>query len=85
MENFRDLNLYKDARSILMQTERIKDSIQEIKHKQLQESLLDMLKTCQADLMILLDTVYQVEQCETDSDLNEFLEIYSGYESETVN
>ncbi len=44
-----------------------------------------MLKTCQADLMILLDTVYQVEQCETDSDLNEFLEIYSGYESETVN
>ena len=84
MENISDLNLYEDVRSILMQTERIKDSIQEIKHKQLQESLSDMLKTCQADLMVLLDTAYELELCEGDSDIDELLECFPDI-NETVN
>lgn len=76
MENFKELNLYEDVRSILMQTERIQNSVQEIKHKHLQESLSNMLKNCQADLMVLLDIAYEIKLCETDSDIDELLECF---------
>ena len=79
------LNLYEEVRNILLQTERIQNQIAELKHKRLYEVLSEMLKTCQADLMVFLDTVYELEQCESDSEINELMESYSDCENETVN
>ena len=75
-------SIFEDTRNLLQQTENISNSIKEIRNKKLNEALAAMLKTCQADLMIFLDFVIEVEGCETDSDIEELLESYLVPENE---
>jgi hypothetical protein len=84
MENLKELNIYEAIRSIVLQTERIKNIIQKIKHKPPREVLSKMLKNCQGDLAILLDAAYVLEQCESDFDVNELNKCFPGCESEVI-
>ncbi len=66
-------NIYEQTRNYLLQSEEIEQSISEIKHSKLRQHLTETLKTVQADLLILNETVYNAMMCEDESDLDYFL------------
>lgn len=66
-------NLYEQTRNYLLQSEATERSISEIKHSKLKQHLTETLKTVQADLLILNETVYNAMMCESESELEEFL------------
>jgi hypothetical protein len=53
------------------------------KIKKLRATLTQMLITAQTDLSLLLDAVYEIEQCQTDSETHRILDRYQVLESET--
>lgn len=63
-------NLYEQTRNYLLQSEAIEQSINEIKHKRLKEHLIEMIHTCQADLLILNDFIFEASTCEDETDLD---------------
>ena len=66
--------LYEDFRNILLQTEPINGKLELIKNQQLRQKLIEAYRTIQADLMIMMDYLINAMECETETDLELFLE-----------
>lgn len=73
METEKLNNLYELTRNYLINSEAIERSISEIKNSKLSQHLTETLKTVQADLLILNETVYNAMSCEDETELNDFL------------
>lgn len=66
--------LYEDFRNILLQTEPINNKLEQLTNPLLRQRLIEACRTVQADLMIMMDYLFNVLECETESDLELFLE-----------
>lgn len=77
-----EFQLYGETRNLLQQTERLDTYIKSIRNCKLREILFEILKTCQADLLNFLDTIYQIKQCGTDSEINELLSKFYSPDNE---
>ena len=79
MDSNNVLKLYEGSRSLMVNTEPIAKAIDQITNPQLKEKLFELSRTIQCDLLILTDFLYEVAQCETESDLELLLEINSVF------
>ncbi|MHB8337934.1 MAG: hypothetical protein ACYDEE_11015 [Ignavibacteriaceae bacterium] len=64
--------IYESTRTILLNTEPVSKEIEKISYHLLRDKLLEILRTCQADLLILNDVLIDVMNCESEEDI-EFL------------
>jgi hypothetical protein len=76
--------VYEDCRQLILSTGRIEENISEIKNLKLKNKMLDMIKTVQADLMISIEFIYEVMQCDTETDLESLFDSYNQ-QNEVVN
>jgi hypothetical protein len=76
--------LYESTRNMLQQTEALEKSIKQITHKKLAQVLIELIKNLQADLLVLLDIIWQCENCETKYDVDELIECFSESNNELV-
>ncbi len=67
--------LYEKVRFTLLSTEAIDVSISEIRNKKLKARLDEMLKTCQADMLILAELVFELSTCFDETDIDFVLSI----------
>ena len=68
-------SLYSSCREILLNTEPISKEIERITNPQLRESIKEIFRTAQTDLLILTDFLIEVMNCENESDLEMLLEL----------
>lgn len=73
--------LYEDFRNVLLNTSQIETSISEIKNPKLKRVLLEMFQTSQADLMLICELLYDINNSEIDSDMDLLLNRYQVNES----
>jgi hypothetical protein len=64
--------IYESTRTILLNTEPVSKEIENISNHLLRDKLLEILRTCQADLLILNDVLIDIMNCESENDI-EFL------------
>lgn len=65
--------LFELTRNFLIQSEAISEQISQLKNSKLRQHLTSMLQTCQADLLILNDFLYEASTCE-DSDIDSLID-----------
>lgn len=70
METEKLNSLYELTRTYLIHSEAIEQGINELKNKRLKEHLIEMLHTCQADILIINDFLFEASTCEDETDLN---------------
>lgn len=75
-------NVFESTRDVLVRTELIHKEIKNISHAKLKEKLTEVTRTCQADLLILSDILIGAMECETDSDIMNYLDLDNSYKSE---
>lgn len=68
--------VYEDSRQLLISTGRIEENIAEIQNLKVKYRLSEMIKTVQADLMILIEFLYEINNVDFDSDLEMLLNQY---------
>jgi len=69
--------LYESCRLILMNTEPVSKEIEIIPNSQLREKLFEIFRTAQSDLLILTDILFEIMNCESESDLEILLDLNS--------
>ena len=84
MESNNIQTLYEECRTILINTEPISYKLDFIKQPQLREKLVEMFRTAQSDLMILTNFLYELMNCETESDIEYLIDLY-GDINELIN
>ena len=62
--------IYEETRQILIHTESLTESIKRIANKKLKEKLLENLRTCQADILLLNELLIEVINCSDDNDID---------------
>jgi len=67
--------LYEKVRLFLINTEPIEKSISILKNKKVKAKLDEMLKTCQADMLILAELVFELSTCFDEADIDFVLSI----------
>jgi len=72
------INLYSDCRGLLLSADSISKKIKVIDHQLIKEKLTLLIQTCQADLLIITDFIYELELCENEGDLKLLLETYGN-------
>jgi HAMP domain-containing protein len=69
--------IYEDNRLLLISTGRIEENISEIQNLRVKYRLSEMIKTVQADLMISIEFIYEVMQCDTENEIESLLERFN--------
>lgn len=68
--------LYESSRQELVNSDSLIKEITSINHPQLKERLLEITRTIQADLLILVDYLFELSNCVTDDDIEALLELH---------
>jgi hypothetical protein len=76
--------VYEDSRQLLLSTTRIEENISEIKNLKVKYRLSEMIKTVQADLMISIEFIYEVMQCDSETEIESLIDSYNP-QNEIVN
>ena len=76
MKNLKEqsINLYESTRTLLLNTEPVSKEMEKIYHPLLRNRLLELIRTCQADLLILNDLLIETMNCENEDDIEFFLQ-----------
>jgi len=74
METEKLNSLYENTRQHLQQTETLEQEINELKNKRLKEKLIVMLRTLQADALVISSFILDCSLCEDDSDIDSLID-----------
>jgi len=77
-------SLYETCRTILINTEPISVQLEQVNNPQLKEKLIEIFRTVQSDLMIMTDFLYELMNCESESDIEFLLDLNSDI-NEVIN
>lgn len=72
LENIKQL--YEDSRQLLLNTEPLTEKLTGIRNPQLKEALKEYIYTVQNDLLILTDLLFELFNCEDESEIKFLIE-----------
>lgn len=72
LENIKQL--YEDSRQLLINTEPLNEKLTGINNPQLKETLKEYLHTVQSDLLILTDFLFELFNCEDETEIKFLIE-----------
>jgi len=72
LENIKQL--YEHSRQLLINTETLNEKLTGIIHPQLKETLKEYLHTVQSDLLILTDLLFELFNCEDETEIESLIE-----------
>jgi len=82
LENIKQL--YEDSRQLLLSTEPLNERLTGIRNPQLKETIKEYLQTVQSDLLILTDFLFELFNCEDETEIEFLMETNSDI-NELVN
>jgi len=74
METEKLNNLYEVTRNYLMRSDAIEQRINELKNKRLKGKLIEMLRTLQADALVISSFILDCSLCEDNSDIDSLID-----------